>query len=163
MSGNKATPWVIGGVVSVLLFALAGYAIGSGAAMGKSDADQARDEGYKTTYERTFKKVEAVSMAQGLKAGRSRGRRAGVKTGGREGTDLGGGIAGYEDAKNEAVAAEAATAAAQAETAERQANCGSIPEAPDICPTNSELSAYQGAVEALNAPVTPEVPGNVGQ
>jgi hypothetical protein len=50
-------------------------------------------------------------------------------------------VAGLQLIEEQLAAAEAARAAAESELAERQANCGSIPQAPDICPTNAELAS----------------------
>ena len=96
----------------------------------------------------------------GLASGSKRGIRAGRKTGGREGTDLGRGVTSGEAARIEAEEAAAAEAAAEAELADRQANCGTIRRAPEICPTTAELGAYQAAVAAARQPVevTPDEP-----
>ena len=63
-----------------------------------------------------------------------------------------GGVTSVEAAKAEADAAAAAQAAAESELADRQANCGAIRRAPDVCPTTAELSAYQAAVAAARQP-----------
>ena len=148
MSSWPLRTWLIAGGLCLLLAAALGFAVGSGSAKDGSDAEQAREEGYEATYESTLRRVEAVSRAEGLKAGRTRGAVAGEKTGLREGFDIGGGFAGIQTAKDSAEAAVAAQAAAEAELADRQANCGSIPRAPDVCPTTSELESYQAAVVA---------------
>ena len=148
---KQLTPWLIGGVLAVALAATIGYALGSGTAVTGSDAQKAKDEAYEVAYEDSLATVESMSEEQGLKDGRSRGIRAGRRVGEREGFELGGGEAGIQSAKDEAEAAAAEQSAAEASIAERQANCGAIPEAPDVCPTSAELSEYQAAAAAAAA------------
>ena len=157
---KRVTPWLIGGVLAVALAATVGYALGSGTAVTGNDAQQAKDEAYEVAYEDTLATIESMSRKQGLKEGTSRGIRAARRVGEREGFDLGGGEAGIQNAKDEAEAAAAEQAAAEASIAERQANCGVIPEAPDVCPTSAELSEYEAAAAAAAAaPVEPGVGG----
>ncbi|MBK5233361.1 MAG: hypothetical protein JJE13_10325 [Thermoleophilia bacterium] len=148
MIPKQAKPWLLAGVLAVAVAGMAGFALGSSSATDSSDAEIARNDAYEVAYDQTVDEVEAIAEGQGLKSGKARGRRAGVKTGGREGFDIGGGIAGIEDAKADAGAAAAEQAAAESAIAERQANCGAIPEAPDICPTSAELAEYQAAAAA---------------
>lgn len=151
MTWSRTIPWLIVSVLLVLAAATAGFALGSGVANDKSDAETARDQAYDFTFDQSFERVHAVAMRQGLAAGAKRGRLAGEKTGTREGADLGIGVAGLQLAKDEADAAEGARVAAEAEVADRRAHCGAIPRAPSACPTSAELAAYQAAVAAVRA------------
>ena len=87
----------------------------------------------------------------GREDGLERGRIAGKQAGDLEGFDLGGGVAGLRLIADQLAEAEAARATAEAELAERQANCGSIARAPDICPTDAELAEFRAAVAAAKA------------
>jgi len=151
MIPESVRPWLIGGVLAIGLAGTAGYALGSSSATDSSDAEIARSNAYELAYGQSLERVEAISKARGLKSGKSRGRRAGVKTGGREGFDIGGGVAGVEDAKADADSAAAFQAAAESAIANRQAHCGAIPEAPEICPTSAELNEYQAAAAAADS------------
>ncbi|MGK2956521.1 MAG: hypothetical protein ACSLFI_12745 [Solirubrobacterales bacterium] len=165
MNWHRATPWLICGALALVVAAIAGYALGSGSAISKSEAQQARDDAYEVAYDRSLERVEAITRKSGLKSGTKRGIKAGRKTGAREGFDLGGGTAGLAQAEADADAAASAQVAAESALADRQANCGAIPEAPEICPTSTELAEYQAAVEAAAAPVEPlpEDPTDDGQ
>ncbi len=151
MNWQWSRTWLISGVLAVALAATAGFAIGSNTATDSSDAETARGDAYELAYDETIEMVEAVAEKRGLKSGRLRGRKAGVKIGEREGFDIGGGTAGIEGAKDDAEAAAAAQAAAESAIADRQVNCGAIPEAPEICPTSTELAEYQAAAAAATS------------
>ena len=160
MNWSRLTPWLIGAAAAVLLAGTLGYALGSGSSTTSAEAESARQESYDAAYQRTFARFETAARKKGLASGLKRGIRAGRKTGSREGTDLGRGITSVEVGQAEADEAAAAEAAAEAELADRQANCGTIRRAPEICPTTAELGEYQAAVAAAKQPVqvTPDEP-----
>jgi len=160
MNWSRLTPWLIGAAAAMLLAGTLGYTIGTGSSTTTAEADSARQESYDAAYQSTFSRFETTARKMGLASGSKRGIRAGRKTGGREGTDLGRGVTSGEAARIEAEEAAAAEAAAEAELADRQANCGTIRRAPEICPTTAELGAYQAAVAAARQPVevTPDEP-----
>ena len=148
MSPGRITPWLIGAVLAVLTAGALGWATGAGSADGKSDAQAARELGFKRGYSLVFGQTRKVTALRGLKAGAVRGRRAGAKTGAREGKVIGAGNAEIEQAVDSQKSAESAAAAAESEIAARAANCGILPAAPSWCPTGDELSSYKAAVAA---------------
>ena len=148
MSAGRLTPWLIGAAIVVLAAAAAGWSIGSGSADGTSDAQAARDAGYREGFDLVFGTTRKITAGRGLKAGAARGKRAGAKTGAREGRVIGAGNAEIEEAVASQKSAESAASAAESEIAARSANCGIVPAAPSWCPTGDELSAYRSAVQA---------------
>jgi hypothetical protein len=141
-------PWLIGGILLVLITGTAGWVLGTGAANGKSDANSARDEGFRQGHDLVFSRIHEATARRGFVAGRKRGMAAGVKTGSREGARIGGGNAEIEQAVDSQKAAEAAASSAEAEISARQPNCGIVAAAPSWCPTSDELSGYRAAIRA---------------
>jgi hypothetical protein len=158
MSWIWQKPWLAAGVLAVTFAAGAGLILGAVTTGSKSDAEAAQASAYKAAYAQSFVRVRSISSQRGFESGLNQGRRAGQQTGNLDGFDLGGGVAGLQLIEEQLAAAEAARAAAEAELAERQANCGSIPRAPDICPTNAELASYQAALAEAKKP--DKRPGN---
>lgn len=146
MNVEHVTPWLIALGVAVLLAAAAGYAIGSGAAIGESEADHTRTESFRSAHDLAEERTEKITAKRGFLNGLKRGRIAGERVGSREATKLGGGEAGIQFAQSEIAAAQSAAAAARAEIGARQANCGAVAKAPDWCPTADELAGYRAAV-----------------
>lgn len=148
MSRNQRLPWLIGSVLVVLIVGAAGWVIGAGAANGRTDAETARDQGYKRGYDLAFEQVNQSLSQRGFLAGAKRGKLAGAKTGSREGARIGGGNVEIQQAVDSEKAAESAASSAQAEITAREANCGVVPAAPSWCPTSDELASYRAAVKA---------------
>lgn len=148
MNAARLTPWLIGGVMLVLVAGVSGWAFGAGAANGKSDAETAREEGYKEGFDLVFTESSRITAKRGFRAGAKRGSRSGALTGTREGTGIGAGNVEIEKAVDAEKGAEAAASAAASEIAARQPNCGVVPAAPSWCPTSEELSGYRAAVKA---------------
>lgn len=148
MSASRITPWLISAAMLVLIAGTAGWALGSGAAKGKSDAESAREQGFAQGHKLIFDESHRETARRGFKAGALRGRKAGHKTGAREGAAIGAGNAVIEEAVESEKSASAAESAADSEIAARSANCGIVPSAPSWCPTGDELSAWQAAVKA---------------
>lgn len=148
MSGRRLAPWLIAAGVAVLLAATGGYLIGSGAAIGESDADRARDEAFRAAHDRAEEAARKVTVRRGRVTGLKRGQAAGERVGTREGMGLGGGAAAVQLAEGEAAASRAAAAAARSEISARQANCGAVARAPGWCPTADELASFRAAVQA---------------
>jgi hypothetical protein len=151
-------PWLAAGVLAVTFAAVAGLLLGVVTIGSESDAEAAQASAYEAAYKQSLTEVRTISSRSGFVSGLKQGRRAGEQTGNLDGFDLGGGVAGLQLIEEQLAAAEAARAAAEAELAERQANCGSIPRAPDICPTNAELASYQAALAEAKKP--DKRPGN---
>lgn len=163
MSWIWQKPWLAAGVLAVTFAAGAGLVLGAVTTGSKDDAEAAQASAYKAAYAKSFVRVRSISSQRGYESGLSQGRRAGQQTGNLDGFDLGGGVAGLQLIEEQLAAAEAARAAAEAELAERQANCGSILRAPDICPTNAELASFRAAQAEANKPDRPtgnNRPGN---
>lgn len=148
MTSDRLTPWLIGGVLVLLIAGITGWAFGAGAANGRSDARSAREEGFRSGFGLVFKQAHDVTARRGFVAGASRGKRAGKTTGSREGAVIGAGNAEIEEAVASQKSAESAASAAESEIAARQPNCGILPAAPSWCPTSDELAAYKEAVQA---------------
>jgi|GEM_PF-1993898 len=148
MSSGRLTPWLIGGALVILLAGVTGWAVGTGAANGRSDARSAREQGFNSGFDLVFSQAHEVTARRGFVAGASRGKRAGKTTGSREGAVIGAGNADIEEAVAAQKSAESAASAAESEIAARQPNCGILPAAPSWCPTGDELSAYKEAVRA---------------
>ena len=148
MNYDRISPWLISGVLAVLMAGLAGWAIGAGAANGESDASAARKDGFREGFALVFPDARSATAGRGFKEGVHRGRTAGAKTGSREGAAIVAGNVGIEQAVDSEKAAEAAASAAQSEIAARQPNCGIVPDAPSWCPTSDELASYKAAVKA---------------
>lgn len=148
MTSARLTPWLIGTTLVVLTGAVVGWAVGSGVAKQKNDARVARDQGYEEGFRLAFGQSRKVTVTRGLRDGAVRGRRAGTKTGAREGSMIGAGNSQIETAVGSQKSAEVSESSADSEIAARSANCGMVPAAPGWCPTSSELSAYEAAVEA---------------
>jgi hypothetical protein len=156
-------PWLAAGILAVTLAAGAGLVLGAVTTGSESDAEAAQASAFETAYKQSFKEVGTTSSRSGFVSGLRQGRQAGRQTGNLDGFDLGGGVAGLQLIEEQLAAAEAARAAAEAELAERQANCGTIRRAPDICPTNAELASYRAAVAEARKPDRPagnNRPGN---
>lgn len=135
-------------LVPVLLAGALGYLLGSGAAIGKSEADQVRDESYRSARDRTADRVSEVAGKRGFQAGLKRGRAAGERVGRREAVAFGGGETSLQSLNAGIASAQAAAAAARSEIAARQSNCGVVLRAPAWCPTADELAGYRAAVRA---------------
>ncbi len=133
-------------VLAVSLAAAAGLGLGVATTGNEQEAEQAEQLAYEQAYAESFALVRTVARQRGLEEGAIRGRVAGEEAGNLEGFDLGGGIAGLRLIEDQLNEAEAARATAEAELAERQANCGSIARAPDVCPTDAELADFRAAV-----------------
>ena len=158
MSWIWQKPWLAAGVLAVTFAAVAGLLIGVVTTGSESDAEAAQASAYETAYNQSFAEVREVSSRSGFASGLKQGRRAGDQTGNLDGFEFGGGVAGLQLIEEQLAAAEAARAAAEAELAERQANCGTIRRAPDICPTNAELASYRAALAEAKKP--DREPGN---
>lgn len=148
MNPKRQTHWLIGSVLALLLAGLIGWTIGANGATGKSEAETARDEGFRLGYEAAFAETREMTVSKGLKVGAGRGKLAGAKTGSREGLVIGAGNAQIEEAVASQKAADSADSAAESEIAAREANCGVLASAPGWCPTSHELAAYKEAVKA---------------
>ncbi|MCO5314799.1 MAG: hypothetical protein M9938_01325 [Solirubrobacterales bacterium] len=163
MSGRRQTTW-LAAFSLLLLTALGGYLIGSGGAVGRSEADQAREEAFRQARDRTTGNVARIAARRGYRAGMKRGRVAGTQLGEREGMRFGAGTASLQAVDQEIGAARAAAAAARSEISARQANCGVVAKAPDWCPTADELAAWRATVEAARqAAKPPEEDGREGR
>jgi hypothetical protein len=155
--------WIAGGLLAVTIAAAVGLGLGVALTGDTEEAASAREQAFERAYARAFVTNREAARDLGLRQGEARGRVAGRLTGREEGFDLGGGTAGLQLVEADIASAEAERFAAEAELAERQANCGSIRRAPDICPTDAELAAYQAAVAEAKKPEKPKQPGGGGQ
>ncbi len=144
-------PWLAAGALAVVIAAAAGLGLGVASTGDAADAEAERAVAYETAYAQSFDRVSSISRDMGREDGLERGRIAGKQAGDLEGFDLGGGIAGLRLIEDQLAEAEAARATAEAELAERQANCGTIARAPDVCPTDAELADFRAAVAAAKA------------
>ncbi len=162
MKALRAHRWLVGTAAALILAAGAGFAIGAVSADSSAEAEAARDQEFSLAYEQAFESVRAPSKERGLIDGEAGGRLAGRTTGGIEGFDLGSGSAGLQVAADQLAAAESARYAAEAELADRQANCGAIPRYPDTCPTSAELAEYRAALAAAKRPNRPRARGAGG-
>ncbi len=161
MTAADRNRWLPAALAAAILAAAVGYLIGSGAAIGESEADRARDESYRTARDRAAAWTAAVTRKQGFAAGLKRGRAAGERVGMREAVAFGGGEAAVVATEDLVTAAQAEAAAAQSEIAARQANCGVVARAPGWCPTTDELAAYRAAIrEARQAREAARPKGN---
>jgi hypothetical protein len=151
-------PWLAAGVLAVALAAGIGLGIGVLSTGSQSDAEQAQASSFTAAYKQSFSEVRSLARKSGFVSGFNQGRRTGVRTGNFNGFDLGGGVAGLRLIEEQLAVAEAERAVAESELAERQANCGSIRRAPEICPTNAELESYRAAVAEARKP--DKKPGN---
>lgn len=140
--------WIVAAAVVVAIGAVGGYLIGSGAAIGKNDAEQARDESFRVAHDRAESRVFAISRKRGFATGIKRGRAAGERVGLREAIKFGGGEAATLMTEAEIAAAESAASAARSEISARQPNCGVVVRAPSWCPTSDELAGFRAAVRA---------------
>lgn len=141
-------PVLIAALGVVAVAAVAGYLIGSGTALGTSDADRARDESFRAAKERTAKRVEEVTRRRGFATGLKRGRIAGEKVGLREAIKFGGGEAAVLMTESQIESARSSAAVARAEISARRPNCGVVARAPGWCPTSDELASFRAAVRA---------------
>lgn len=98
MNPGRLMPWLIGGVMLLLVAGVGGWAIGAGAASGQSDAETARQEGYEDAFQAVFRESRRITAERGFKTGSARGRQAGATTGSREGSGIGAGNAKIEQA-----------------------------------------------------------------
>lgn len=146
------------GILSVTIAAALGIAVGVGTTGSRGEAAEARDLAFDTGYESSFNITEEDATERGLQEGEDLGTLDGRASGRTEGFDLGSGVAGLDLVAEQIEAAESARITAEAELADRQANCGSIPSAPDTCPTSAELAEYQAAVAAAKKPQRPDRP-----
>jgi hypothetical protein len=151
-------PWLAAGVLALASAAAAGLIIGVLDTGNQSDAEAARADAFKTAYAQKLTQTRQMSSRRGIARGFAEGRRFGDQIGNFDGFDQGGGVAGQLLVEEQLAEAESARAVAEAELAERQANCGTIRRAPDICPTNAELESFQAAVAALIEARKPERP-----
>lgn len=140
--------WAVFAGAAIALAAAAGYLIGSGAAIGKSDADRVREESFRTARDRSETLTRAVTSKRGYRTGLERGRAAGERVGAREARNLGSDEILIQAAEAETATAQAAAAAARSEISARQANCGVVARAPGWCPTAGELASFRAAVRA---------------
>lgn len=140
--------WLLAALIPVILAGGIGYLAGSGAAIGKSEAERVREESYRAARDRAAERVAALARRRGFAAGLRRGRAAGERVGMREGVAFGGGETSIQSLEGEIAAAQASAAAARSEISARQANCGVVARAPGWCPTADELAAYRAAVRA---------------
>jgi hypothetical protein len=138
--------WVAGTVLAVGLAVVAGIGIGAVTAGSESEAEAAREQAFELAYGPSLTGTRRAALARGLREGQRIGRQEGRSTGSVEGFDLGGGVAGLDQISAQVAEAESARYAAEAELADRQANCGAIARAPDICPTSAELADFRAAV-----------------
>lgn len=141
-------PWIVAAAVVVAVAAAAGYLVGSGAAIGKNDAEQARDESFHVAHDRAESQVFARTRKEGFATGMKRGLAAGERVGFREAIKFGGGEAAVLMTEQEIAAAESAASAARSEISARQPNCGVVVRAPSWCPTSDELAGFRAAVRA---------------
>jgi hypothetical protein len=151
MSWVSEKPRVAASLLAVAFAAMGGLALGVATTGDDADAEQAEQLAYEQAYAESFALIHTVARQRGLEEGAVRGRVAGEQAGTTEGFDLGGGVAGLRLIADQLAEAEAARATAEAELAERQANCGSIARAPDSCPTDAELAEFRAAVAAAKA------------
>ncbi len=158
MSWIWSRHWLAAGVLALASAAAAGLIIGVLGTGNQSDAEAARAEAYETSYSLSLSQARQQSSRRGATEGIEYGRSFGDQIGSFDGFDQGGGIAGELLVEEQLAEAESARAVAEAELAERQANCGTIRRAPEICPTNAELESFQAAVAALIEAKKPERP-----
>ena len=154
--------WIAGTALAVGLAVVAGIGIGAATAGSESEAEAAREQAFETAYEPSLTGTRKAALARGLREGQRSGRLEGRSTGSVEGFDLGGGVAGLDLISGQVATAEAERYAAEAELADRQANCGSIARAPDICPTSAELADFRAAVAAIKKAEEDEKPDRPG-
>jgi hypothetical protein len=139
-------PWIAAAALAVGLAVVAGIGIGAVTAGSESEAEAAREQAFELAYGPSLTGTRRAALARGLREGQRIGRLEGRSTGSVEGFDLGGGVAGLDQISAQVAEAESARYAAEAELADRQANCGAIARAPDICPTSAELADFRAAV-----------------
>ena len=140
--------WIAGAALALGLAVVAGLLIGALSADSESEAEAARGQAFELAYGRSLTATRDAAQARGLREGVRSGLLEGRSAGSVEGFDLGGGVAGLDLVREQLAAAEAARSAAESELADRQANCGAILRAPDICPTSAELADFRAAVAA---------------
>ncbi|MGA7396800.1 MAG: hypothetical protein WBW62_05065 [Solirubrobacterales bacterium] len=148
MTRRQLNGLLLVGMMAVVIVGATGFVIGSAASTSSSEAEKAREQSYDLAYERAQSNVQSITTERGNKAGKVRGRKAGVKSGAGEGADLGKGFISLQNDQAEVEYAIAAKNAAEAEAAERSANCGVLVRAPESCPTDSEIEAYRAAIVA---------------
>lgn len=136
--------WVVfAGLAGLILVAAGvGFLAGSSKAPTDDDAVQERNEAFKTGFRTSF----AVSFRDA----NERGTKAGLKRGSRQGNDDGtanGSSIGATKAQDELdlIAAQQARLAAEAEAAERAANCGHVLFVDGACPTDAEVQYEEDA------------------
>lgn len=148
MSRHRINALLLVGMMAVVVIGATGFIIGSAASTSSDEAETAREESFDLAYERSLKKVGLITAERGTISGKVRGRKAGVKSGSDEGANLGQGFVSLEQNQAEVDYAIAAKDAAEAEAADRSANCGVLVRAPEACPTSAEVESYRAAIAA---------------
>jgi len=148
VSRNQLNGLLLVGMMAVVIVGAVGFVIGSVASTSSKEAESARTESYDLAYRKALAGVQSITVERGNRAGAVRGKKAGVKSGADEGVYLGRGFISLQNDQAEVGYALAARDAAEAEAAERSANCGVLVRAPEACPTGAELEAYRAAIAA---------------
>ncbi len=130
------------GVVLLGLAAAGGFLLGQDDAPTKTDAAMDRKQSFGSAMKTSFAVAFPEAKSQGAKAGLKKGRKSGEKDGGAVGSEK-----GAENAQDELdlIAAEQARLAAEAEAAERAANCGASLFVEGYCPTDAEIQQESDA------------------
>lgn len=135
-------------VAAVLAAVVVGVAAAGGYLLGSSDAPTVGDATRELN--RSYAQAMRSAYAPAFQSARVRGDKAGREKGGKIGSDEGsaaGSTTGGERAQAELdlIAAEQARLAAEAEAAERQANCGHPLFIDGACPTDAEVQYEEDA------------------
>lgn len=136
--------WVIAVLASVLMLtgAAAGYMLGQANAPSVADADQHRRDAYGIAYKNSFREKLPKAERRGIAAGLKRGRKSGTRDGRASGSNRG--VAAAQK-QLDLIVAEQARLAAEAEAAERSANCGHVLFVEGACPTDEEVQREEDA------------------
>ncbi len=135
--------WIAMALAAVVGLAVAGgFLLGQDAAPTKADAAKDRKQSFGTAMKTSFAAAFTKARTHGVKSGLKKGRKSGEKEGGAAGSEK-----GAEKAQDELdlIAAEQARLAAEAEAAERAANCGAPLFVEGYCPTDAEIQQESDA------------------
>lgn len=135
---------LVSGLAVLLLVggATAGFLLGKSDAPTTAEANDSRQEAYRLDFKASYSEAFATANEKGSLAGVKRGMSRGGKAGNKAGD-----ATGAEAAQTELdlIAAEQARLAAEAEAAERAANCGHVLFVDGACPSDAEVQYEEDA------------------
>ena len=119
-----------------------GFTVGKSKAPTTTDASRDKGEAYGLAFKNAFETSFSKSLKAGSKLGTKRGQKSGDVDGKKFGSARGGSAAQNE---LDLIAAEQARLAAEAEAAERAANCGHVLFVDGACPSDAEVQYEEDA------------------